>query len=284
MSKHARFNFKNKDGLHKKISQLGVDIPLSGDIDILFDPVKIGRYQTVNRFVVHPMEGFDADTKGTPGDLAFRRYTRYAAGGSGLIWFEATAVVPEARSNAHQFTLHKGNVDVFKRLVEETRKAAFQTFGPRHSLILILQLTHSGRYSKPEGKPVPIIAHHSEVLDPLHHLDDNYPLITDKELDVLQDRFVEAAHLAAGAGFDGVDIKACHRYLVSELLASFTRENSRYGGSFENRTRFLLETAQRIKDRVKGLFITSRLNVYDAIEYPFGFGIDRNDPLKEFFR
>jgi NADPH-dependent glutamate synthase beta subunit-like oxidoreductase len=101
-------------------------------------------------------------------------------------------------------------------------------------------------------------------------------VVSDDYLDRLQDTYVEAAKLAVEAGFDGVDIKSCHRYLVSELLASFTREG-KYGGSFENRTRLLRESLARIKDEVPDVFITSRMNVYDAISYPYGFGVDKDD-------
>lgn len=281
MTRHARFKYKDRDALLEKVAELGVDLPYSDEIDILFEPVKIGERQTVNRFVVHPMEGFDADRGGSPGELAFRRYRRYAAGGSGLIWFEATAVVPEGRSNPHQLYIHQENLDAFRRLVEATREAAYGAFGQEQALILILQLTHSGRYSKPSGKAEPIIAHHSEVLDPIHGLSEDYPLISDDALRRLQDRFLEAARLAASAGFDGVDIKACHQYLVSELLASFERRNSTYGGSFENRIRFLTETAEKINHEIEGLFVTSRLNAYDGIEYPYGFGVDKDDGCKE---
>ncbi|MDZ7374842.1 MAG: hypothetical protein ONB23_12870, partial [candidate division KSB1 bacterium] len=269
MGRHERFKFPTLQHLLEKAEQLGLDLPCSDRIELLFQPVNIAGHRLPNRFAVHPMEGFDADETGSPGELTVRRYRRYASGGSALIWFEATAVVPEARSNPRQLHIHRSNVDEFKRLVEATRRSAYQ----RQELFLVLQLTHSGRYSKPEGKPRPIIAHHSPILDPQLGLPPDYPLITDDELDRLQDRFVEAARLALEAGFDAVDIKACHRYLVSELLASFTRENSRYGGSFENRTRFLRETAARILSEVKGIVVTSRLSVYDAHPYPYGWGV-----------
>ncbi len=275
--KHARFKFKDKDALLKKAEELGFDLPFSDDIQILFEPVTFNGKRTPNRFAVHPMEGFDSELDGSPGELSFRRYRRFASGGSGLLWFEATAVLPEARSNPRQLYIHKNNVDQYQKLVEETRKVAQENFGSDHNPTLILQLTHSGRYSKPTFRPKPIIAHHSKILDPIHKLPPDYPVISDEELDNLQEIYVKAAQMAAEAGFDGVDIKACHRYLVSELLASFTRENSKYGGSFENRTRFLLETARKIKENVKDIFVTSRLNVYDAIEYPYGFGVDKED-------
>lgn len=101
MSQHARFKFKNKDELLKKANELGIDLPYSNDISVLFDKVDVHGKTLPNRFAIHPMEGFDADVDGTPGNLCFRRYKRYAAGGSGLIWFEATAVIKEGLSLIH---------------------------------------------------------------------------------------------------------------------------------------------------------------------------------------
>lgn len=274
MPQHKRFHLKDLDLLRAELTALGLTLPIEEDVSVLGDHVRIGDHETPNRFVVQPMEGFDSDADGTPGQLSFRRYGRYAAGGSGLIWFEATAVLHEARSNPQQLALHKDNVGVFAGLVAETRRIAREAFG--HNILMVIQLTHSGRYSKPTGLPRPIIAHHSAVLDPKHNLPPDYPLVTDDYLDRLQDVYVEAARLAAQAGFDGVDIKSCHRYLVSELLASFTREG-KYGGSLENRSRMLRETLQRIAREVPGVFVTTRMNVYDAIPYPYGFGVNRND-------
>lgn len=269
-----RFRFRTLDDLRAGMARLGADIPVSEDVSILGEPVKIGRLRTPNRFAVQPMEGFDADADGTPGELTLRRYTRYAAGGFGLIWFEATAVLNEGRSNPHQLWLHKGNVGAYARLVAAVRKVARDAFG--HEIVMVIQLTHSGRYSRPTGRPEPIIAHHSQVLDPKHNLSPDYTLVTDDYLDRLRDTYVEAAGLAAEAGLDGVDVKSCHRYLVSELLASFTREG-RYGGSFENRTRLLRESLAGIREGVRGVFVTTRMNAYDAISHPYGFGVDRDD-------
>ena len=274
VSMHARFHLKTLDDLRAELDRLGLSLPVSDDLSILAERVEIGDLEAPNRFVVQPMEGFDADAEGRPGELAFRRYRRYAEGGSGLIWFEATAVLPEARSNPGQFWLHEGSVGAFARLVEATRRAACEKLG--REPVLVLQLTHSGRYSKPSGAPEPIIAHRSPVLDPQHDLPEDYPVVTDDYLDRLQDTFVGAAKLAARAGFDGVDVKSCHRYLVSELFASHTREG-RYGGSFENRTRLLRETLARIRDEAGGVFVTTRMNAYDAISYPYGWGVSKEN-------
>jgi 2,4-dienoyl-CoA reductase (NADPH2) len=275
--KHDRFHYKKLEDIQKELSRLCLRLPFDEDVSILGQRVISGRLSVPNRFVAQPMEGFDASTDGTPQELTWRRYVRYARGGVGLIWFEATAVVPEARSNPHQLHIHKGNADSYKRIVADVKDAAMRTLG--RGVTMVMQLTHSGRYSKPTGVPEPLIAHHSEVLDQRHNLGPDYPLVTDEYLDRLQDRYVEAARLAAMAGFDGVDVKSCHGYLLSEILASHTREG-KYGGSFENRTRMLRETLARISQEVPQVFISTRLNAFDAYRYPFGWGVDQNDYLK----
>ncbi|HNQ22862.1 MAG TPA: hypothetical protein PKK06_07195 [Phycisphaerae bacterium] len=269
-SRHERFQLGSHADLTCCADRLGVAIPFSEDIQILFSPLDVAGYRLPNRFVVQPMEGCDADPDGAPGQLTFRRYQRFAAGGSGLIWFEATAVIAEGRANPRQLGLTPANVGAFRRLVEETRAAAAE----KQELLLVLQLTHSGRYARPEGTPRPVIAQHNPLLDARMGLDPDHPLISDAELDQLQEAFVGAAKLAAGAGFDGVDIKACHGYLVSELLAAFGRTDSRYGGPFENRAGFLLDVVGRIRAEVPGLLVTSRLGVHDGLPYPYGFGAD----------
>ena len=274
MSEHQRFHLKDLTELRAELAQFGLALPIDEDLSVLQQTVPVGTLTVPNRFAVQPMEGFDCAADGTPGPLTFRRYQRYAAGGSGLIWFEATAVLAEGRSNPRQAYLHKGNVGAYRRLVAATRTAALEVHG--RAPVLVVQLTHSGRYSKPAGIPRPLIAHHSAVLDPQHQLPPDYPLVTDDYLDRLQEIYIEAAKLAAEAGFDGVDVKGCHRYLVSELLASFTR-GGRYGGSFENRSRFLRDTVRRIGESVPGLFASTRMNAFDAIPYPYGFGVSRDD-------
>ncbi|MEW6238094.1 MAG: FAD-dependent oxidoreductase [Candidatus Omnitrophota bacterium] len=270
-----RFHFRTLADLQKTIEELRLDLPASEDFSILAKPVCYGKKAVPNRLANHPMEGCDGLANGAPSDLTLRRYRRFGEGGAGLIWFEACAITKESRANPRQLWLHEETLPDFKRMVEMTREAAGRSMD--HDPCLILQLTHSGRYSRPVKKPAPIIAHHSEILDPRHNLPPDYPLIADEELDRLQGVYVKAAQLALEAGFDGVDIKSCHRYLISELLASFTREDSRYGGSYENRVRLLLETAAKVQRAVPGIEATSRLNVYDAISYPYGWGVDRED-------
>jgi len=280
MSAHETFHFQTLEEVRARIAELGLDLPLSEDLTPLLEPFQAGPFRLANRLIVHPMEGCDGLPDGSPDELTFHRYHRFAAGGAGLLWFEATAVTEEARANPRQIWIREETLPGFARLLEETHRVARENFGPQHRPLCVLQLTHSGRYSKPLRHLAPIIAHRSKYLDPAMKLPPDYPLITDDELERLEDVYVEAARCAQRAGFDGVDVKACHRYLISELHASFTRENSRYGGSFENRTRFFRNIAGKIRDQVPGLLVTSRMNVYDAMAYPYGFGVDRDDPSK----
>lgn len=280
-NKHEQFKIKTIEDLHRLSTELNIDLPVTEDIGVLFEPVQCGNFRLPNRMVILPMEGCDGKADGSPDELTFRRYRRFAAGGAGLLWFEATAVVPEGRANPRQLWLHPGSLDGFKKLVELTLKTAREEFGEHHRPLLIIQLTHSGRYSKPGRKPSPIIAHHSPYLDPTHNLPPDYPLISDSELERLEDYYVQAAILAREAGFDGVDIKACHRYLISELHASFTRPNSKYGGEeFENRTRFFRNIVNKIRSQMPNYLVTSRMNAYDAMAYPYGFGVCKDDPSK----
>jgi 2,4-dienoyl-CoA reductase (NADPH2) len=274
MTPHETFIFQTSEQLLKKARDLGIELPYQDDWGPLFEGISLGSRRIVNRLAVHPMEGFDGNADGSPGELAFRRYLRFARGGSGLVWFEATSVSREGRSNPRQLWIHANNLDGFKKLVEETKQTALQEFGPGHEIYCILQLTHSGRYSRPEGKPEPQVALYNPFLD---EDEEGLHIFSDEELDNLQKSYVEAARWAQQAGFDAVDIKACHGYLVNELLAAYRRKASRYGESFDNRTRFLTEVIRKIKQEVPAIDLAVRLNAYDGLPYPFGFGVSREE-------
>ncbi|MFW6133713.1 MAG: flavin oxidoreductase/NADH oxidase, partial [Planctomycetota bacterium] len=278
-STENRFDYPTLEALRQDAERRGVDLPIGEDVGVLGEPVRWGRLTVPNRLATHPMEGCDATRDGSPSDLTLRRYRRFASGGTGMIWFEACAVVPEARANPRQLHLHAGNVRNFAEMVRQARRAARDATG-RHCAC-VLQLTHSGRYARPEGAAAPVIAHHAPELDRACGIAPDHPLITDGELDALQEAFVAAAELAVEAGFDAVDVKACHGYLFSELLAAHTRENSRYGGSYANRVRMLRETVAKVRhasgERIE---VTTRLNAYDAVAHPYGWGVDRDDPAR----
>lgn len=272
---HASFRYKNLDELKQDIKDRGLNIPISYDLDLLRKSLPIGEKIAPNRLAIHPMEGCDGTADGKPSELTLRRYDRFARGGAGLLWVEASAVQFDGRANPRQLYISRENKADFEKLVDTINRGAKEEFGSDFKPYTVLQMTHSGRYSRPYDKPAPIIATKNPYLDKF--LSPNYRIITDGELEKLEDKFVEGAILAKEIGFDGVDIKSCHRYLSSELLSSHTREG-KYGGSFENRTRFLLNIVDKIKDRLgDGIDITVRLNAYDAIPYPYGWGVDKED-------
>lgn len=281
MSKHEKFNFKTREELKTKIDELDLTIGLSDDLSILKKSVKVGKKYAPNAFAVLPMEGCDSNPDGSPSELVRRRYIRFAEGGAGLLWWEANAVVEEGKANPLQMMLTRDNLQDFKHLLEETNERASKVNGLEHKPINILQLTHSGRYSRPKGhKMLPIITQHDPILDPRVGIDESYPVATDEYLDSLVEKYTQSALLAEAAGFDGVDVKACHRYLLNELLASHTREG-KYGGSFENRSRLLIDIIKSIRKAVGDSFIVaSRFNVFDAHPYPYGFGCDKDDLWK----
>ncbi|NMB46402.1 MAG: flavin oxidoreductase/NADH oxidase [Firmicutes bacterium] len=267
-TRHERFRYRHLDELRDAVRKLDLGLEFDEDVSILGNQVAIDGKLAPNSLAIQPMEGHDGTPEGRPSELTFRRYRRFAEGGAGLIWFEATAITPEGRANPQQLMLNNDTLPSFRKLISETLTAARRAHGPEHRPFTVLQLTHSGRYSRPD----PVIAFHDPYLDEETHVAPDQLPISDEELRKLEDRFVEAAKLAQEAGFDGVDIKHCHRYLPSELLSAHTRPGD-YGGSFENRTRFLLNIVDKIKARLgDGIIVTTRINAYDAMPYPYGWG------------
>jgi len=256
---------------------LGGILPLQTDTKILKTPLTVGENPLKNRLAIQPMEGCDGTTDGAPGEFTVRRYNRLAESGAGLLWFEATAVVHEGRANPRQLFLQPGNQDAFARLLDEVRERAQSLTGTVP--IIIMQATHSGRYSKPDGRPAPLIAYNNPLFEGENTLPPDR-IITDDELKLLEEKFAETAKLAVQAGFDGIDVKACHGYLNSELLNAHTRTGE-YGGSFENRTRFFRNAVDAVRAVVpKDFIVTSRMNIYDGYPYPYGYGVAGDGGIK----
>ena len=285
------FNLHTTKDLRELAKSLSVSIHAQEDVSILAEPVQAGGLTIPNSLVVHPMEGCDGDYLGRLGRLTVRRYERFAAGGAGLIWAEATAVVGEGRANPRQLWLNENSRDSFAAIIKRMRKLASASMGRGHNPVIVAQLTHSGRYSKPELLPYPLIPQRDPYRDALtpqqapnknakSRIPADWPIVTDEYLDILQDEYVRAAKMAFEVGFDAVDIKSCHGYLINELLACHNRDG-KYGGSFENRTRFILGIIDKIRAKLgKDRTITTRLGIYDAIPYPYGWGVDKNDYTK----
>jgi 2,4-dienoyl-CoA reductase-like NADH-dependent reductase (Old Yellow Enzyme family) len=265
------FKYKSTAELEAENARLGTALRFSDDLAPLFRPLAVGPRTVGNRWCVHPMEGCDGELDGTPGELTFRRYSRFGAGGAKLIWGEACAVTRGSRANPRQITLNESTEGAFARIVEDCRTAHRRATGTDADLLFGLQLTHSGRYSHPR----PVIATHDPILDPRTVADKStgaavtpdYPLVTDDELKRLADDYATAAKLAAAAGFDFVDVKQCHRYLLNELLGARNRPGP-YGGSYENRTRCAREIIGAVRAAVPArVVLATRLNVFDGIPF-----------------
>ena len=236
--------------------------PLSQPFEL--DGVRVG-----NRFCVLPMEGWDGTADGEPSDLTRRRWRNFGLGGAKLMWGgEAVAVRHDGRANPNQLTLTPRTQKSIAALRDELIAAHRERFGANADadLFIGLQLTHSGRWARPNvyDRAEPIAAVPHAVLD--RRVPGGVRVFTDGELDALIDDFVAAARLAHAAGFQFVDIKACHGYLGHELLGARARPG-RYGGTLENRMRFMRSAIEAIRAAVPGLLIGVRLSAFDMVPF-----------------
>jgi 2,4-dienoyl-CoA reductase-like NADH-dependent reductase (Old Yellow Enzyme family) len=259
---------------------LGVSIPCDSEIQHgsdspLLTTLLRGDLRIGNRIAINPMEGWDGTLDGRPSEHTLRRWRRFGQSGAKLIWGgEAVAVRHEGRANPNQLVIaehtREGLAQLRAVLIEEHKKVA----GSDQGLLIGLQLTHSGRYCRPNaaGRPEPRILYRHPILDRRLNLPADYPLLSDGEVRGIIEDFHRGARVAWELGFDFVDVKHCHGYLGHEFLGGHTREGN-YGGSFANRTRFLREVVEGIRAIAPGLKIGVRLSALDTI--PF-----RPDPAK----
>ena len=262
-------NLTSIAALRSHLRDLGVDIPLDDEVDPagpLAQPLAIadgsaGTMTAPNRWAVLPMEGWDGEDDGRPSDLVRRRWDRFAASEAGLVWGEATAVRPDGRANPRQLVLDQTTVDEFAAL-----RARLDP-----SQVTVLQLTHSGRYARPtDDGPAPKTVYEHPLLD-ARVASGAAEVLTDGELDQLAEQFIDRAVLAHQAGFDFVDIKACHGYLGHELLSA-VRRTGPYGGDLDGRTRFLRSIITGIREQAPSLGVAVRLSLFDFVPHTAGSG------------
>jgi NADPH2 dehydrogenase len=242
---------------------------LSGSLSPLAEPLRVNGLTIGNRFAIHPMEGWDGTLDGRPSELTTRRWQNFGRSGAKLIWGgEAVAVLHEGRANPNQLLINERTRDDLARLREALIAEHKETTGSDAGLLIGLQLTHSGRYSRPnaDGRAAPRILYHHPFLDKRLGLPADYPLLTDGEIRQIIEAFHQAAQMAGQIGFDFVDVKHCHGYLGHEFLSAHTRDGD-YGGSFENRTRFLREVVAGIRACAPGLEIGVRLSAFDVVPF-----------------
>jgi NADPH2 dehydrogenase len=242
---------------------------LVGQASPLAQPLDIKGRKIGNRFCIHPMEGWDGATDGKPGEATVRRWHNFGLSGAKLIWGgEAVAVRHDGRANPNQLLMSADNRAAIGALRDTLIKAHRTVCETDDDLYVGLQLTHSGRFSRPNEKtrPEPQILFHHPTLDARVGIDDNYPVLSDGDIRAIIDDFIAAARTAHELGYDFVDVKHCHGYLGHEFLGAHTREGD-YGGSFENRTRYLREITEGIHSVAPGLEIGVRVSAFDLVSY-----------------
>lgn len=263
----------------KHLAELGITIPFDTSLADPSSQPLAQSYQAYgrtigNRFAVLPMEGWDGTSDGHPTDLVRRRWTRFGESGAKLIWGgEAAAVRHDGRANPQQLMITDETVDDVASLRTLLVESHRTRFGTVDDLFIGLQITHSGRFARPNDKKrlEPQTLYRHPLLDRKFNVPANHEIMTDDEISELIADFIHGAVLAQQAGFDFVDVKHCHGYLGHEFLSAVDREG-RYGGSFENRTRFLREIVEGIRQAAPGLHIGVRLSAFDWL--PFRPGID----------
>jgi len=269
---------KTAERFREHIASLGIKLDFeedlqSGDDSPLAQPytLKTGR-KIGNRFSILPMEGWDGTLDGKPSEHTIRRWKHFGQSGAKLIWGgEAVAVRHDGRANRNQLLINDANLSGFETLRDTLMQAHTESFGSTDDLLIGLQLTHSGRFSRPDPDKLlkPSILYHHPPVEAIYNTDPDLPVMTDDEIDELIEEYVRAARQAYELGFEFVDLKHCHGYLGHEFLSAYSRPG-KYGGSFENRTRFLRELVTKIRAAVPDLMMGVRVSIIDYPPYREG--------------
>jgi 2,4-dienoyl-CoA reductase-like NADH-dependent reductase (Old Yellow Enzyme family) len=281
-------SLRTADSFRRHVFALGISLPFDETVlqapdSPLAQSLEADGLRAGNRFCVLPMEGWDGTPQGLPSELVERRWRHFGASGAKLVWGgEAAAVRQDGRANPRQLLVDGSTWEALARLRETLVAAHVGSFGrdAADDLVVGLQLTHSGRYARPNAwdRPEPLCVFNHPLLD--RRFPGGVRLLSDEQLDALVDDFVRAAALARRAGFHFVDVKHCHGYLGHELLAARERQG-RYGGSLENRTRFLRSIVEGIRTEAPGLRVGVRFSAFDVV--PFrkdegGRGVPEREP------
>ena len=263
-------------GFQAYAQSLGLDFPCDDMIETgpgapLAQPLMVAGRVMTNRFSILPMEGWDGTPDGRPSDNTRRRWQNFGRSGAKFIWGgEAVAVRFDGRANPRQLCLTESTmVDIAglrDLLIEAHHDPAAEN--AEGELFIGLQLTHSGRFCRPNpgGRMEPVILYRHPILDRKFGLGADYPVMTDDDIEHLIADYVVAAKRARQCGYDFVDLKHCHGYLGHEFLSAVHRPG-KFGGSLENRTRFLREIVAGIRAEAPGLEMGVRLSAIDLLPF-----------------
>ena len=296
-------SLKTVEAFRKHLESIGAEIPIDDQLDPpALSPLSRAAawkgHKIGNRWCILPMEGWDGEADGRPSPTTQRRWVHFGQSGAKLIWGgEAVAVCHEGRANPNQLWIRTESQKQFAGIRDELVRAHRERFQRDDDLLVGLQLTHSGRFCRPNVKDrlEPKILYRHPILDAKFGIPPDYAVLQDSEIRRIIDLFVNAARLAWNCGYSFVDVKHCHGYLGHEFLSAVDRPGD-YGGSFENRTRFLREIVQGARAEVPGLDLAVRVSAFDLVpfrndedgigapeavngEYRYGFGCDRKNPV-----
>lgn len=309
-------SLKTVEDFRKHCATLGIELPCEDAIEAgAGSPIAqavpnttINGKRIGNRIAIHPMEGWDGTTTGGLSEEMRRRWQRFGESGAKLICgAEAMAVRPDGRANPNQLIIIEQNKAGLAELMGILKKAHQEHYGTTDDLVIGFQLTHSGRFCKPNGKTTyePRVAFRHPILDPKFKVTSDAQVFTDAEIEQLIQDYIKAAKIAWDVGADFVDIKHCHGYLLHEFLGAHTRPG-KFGGSFENRTRILREIIAGIRASGNKIEFGVRLSCFDKVPhkpdpalsvpgklgpgipedfskclpYRYGFGVNQNDPTQ----
>ncbi len=304
---------KTVEDFRKHTDALGIKLPLEDQIETgtnsplttAVEHTTINGKKVGNRVAIQPMEGWDGTTSGGISEEMVRRWQRFGESGAKLIFGgEAMAVRADGRANPNQLIINEENKAGIAKLRETLINAHQERYGRTDDLVIGFQLTHSGRFCRPNDKKrwESRIAYRHPVLDQKFNVTSDAQILSDGEIEELIQAYIQGAKIAAEIGADFVDIKHCHGYLLHEFLSAFTRPG-KYGGSFENRTRILREIVSGIRASGNNIDIGVRLSAFDFVPfkpdpslskpgklgpgipeeyplpYPYAFGTNQNNPL-----
>ena len=307
---------KTVDAFRSHVASLGIELPCedaiaTGSSSPLAKPVEglaINGKRIGNRIAIQPMEGWDGTATGGVTEEMIRRWKRFGESGAKLIFGgEAMAVRADGRANPNQIIINEENKSGIAQLRETLITAHRERYGTADDLIIGFQLTHSGRFCRPNDKKrwESRVAYRHPILDQKFSVTSDAQVLSDGEIEELIQCYVRAAKMAADSGADFVDLKHCHGYLLHEFLGAHTRPG-KYGGAFENRTRILREIVSGIRASGNNIDIGVRLSAFDfvpfkpdpalsrpgklgpgipedfshCLPYRFAFGVNPNNPVE----
>lgn len=215
-------------------------------INLVRSPAVFAGRLIPNRLAAQAMEINSAGRGGSVSQAVLARYASLASGGWGIVVVEAVSITAGSLARVNGLVLDANTLEGFRRLVD-----SFKAIHP--DALFIIQLTHAGRLAGKFSRPVSACG------------DDAVPRLSTAELDAIRALHGEAARLSADAGFDGVEIKACHGYLGGELLRPMNDRADAYGGSAENRARLVASAVADAKSARAGFMAGVRVSLYEGL-------------------